>query len=61
MAMLTFLRIGKEIHDETEAYLIEHLLCRRQKFHERVLTKCRSGITRGISQILKRFGLDDFI
>ncbi len=61
MAMLTFLRIGKEIYDETEEYIINHLLYRRQIFYQRILTKCRLGFTRLISGILRVFGLDDFI
>ncbi len=61
MAMLTFLRIGKEIYDETEEYIINHLIHRRQNSYQRMLTKCRQALTRFISRILKFFGLDDFI
>jgi hypothetical protein len=61
MAMLPVLRIGKEIYDETEEYLINHLLYRRQNSYQRMLTKCRRAFTRLISRILKVFGLDDFI
>jgi len=61
MAMLTFLRIGKEIYDETEVYLIEHLLHRQQPFHKRCLRKIRAISTLGISKILGVLGLDDFI
>ncbi len=61
MAMLTFLRIGKEIYDETEEYIINHLLYRRQNSYQRMLAKCRRAFTRLISKILQFFGLDDFI
>jgi hypothetical protein len=61
MAMLTFLRIGKEIYDETEEYLINHLIHRRQNSYQRILTKCRRAFARFISRILELFGLDDFI
>jgi len=59
--MLTFLRIGKEIYDETEEYILNHLLYRRQNSYQRILTKCRRAFTRIISRILRLFGLDDFI
>jgi len=61
MAMLTFLRIGKEIYDETEEYIINHLLHRRRNFFQRMLAKCSFVFTLIISRILKIFGLDDFI
>jgi hypothetical protein len=61
MAMLTFLRIGKEIYDETEVYLIEHLIHRRQSGFMRMLTKCRFVLSRWISGILRRFDLDDLL
>ncbi len=61
MAMLTFLRIGKEIYDETEEYLINHLVHSRQNYYQRLITRCRRTFTHFISRILKLFGLDDFI
>jgi hypothetical protein len=61
MAMLTFLRIGKEIHDETEVYLIEHLISRRQPFHRSVLRKSRRLLSWWVSKILQRFGMDDLL
>jgi hypothetical protein len=61
MAMLTFLRIGKEIYDETEEYLIAHLVRRRQTGFARWLAQCRSVLSRGISGILKRIGVNDLL
>lgn len=61
MAMLTFLRIGKEIYDETEVYLIEHLLNRRYPVYKRWLVKCRAAVNRGISKILRWGGFNDLL
>lgn len=61
MAMLTFLRIGKEIHDETEEFLINHLLDRRRQPYERILSRGRTLVTRTITWILDRCGLENVI
>lgn len=61
MAMLTFLRIGKEIYDETEEYIINHLLYRQQRFYHRALTKCRKTFALFISKIFKMLGIDGLI
>ena len=61
MAMLTFLRIGKEIHDETEEFLIDHLQDRGRKPHQRVLARIRVRAFRTISWILDRCGLHNII
>jgi hypothetical protein len=61
MAMLTFLRIGKEIYDETEVYLIEHLIHRRQTVFMRVLSKFVSVLNRWVSKVLQRFEMDDLL
>lgn len=61
MAMLTLLRIGKEIHDETEEFLIMHLLDRSRKPYQRALSRMRALITRTITWILDRCGLANVI
>ncbi len=61
MAMLTFLRIGKEIYDETEAYLVEHMINRQRTAFEKALARCRSTMSQCILSILKKIGLDDLL
>lgn len=61
MAMLTFLRIGKEIHDETEEFLIAHLLDRGRRPYQRALTRMRVRAFRTISWILERCGFHNVI
>jgi hypothetical protein len=61
MAMLTFLRIGKEIHDETEEFLIAHLLDRGRRPYQKVLTRMRVRAFLSISWILDRCGLRNVI
>ena len=61
MAMLTFLRIGKEIHDETEVYLIEHLINRRSPVYRRWLGSFHAAVGRGVSKILSALGFDNLL
>jgi len=61
MAMLTFLRIGKEIHDETEAYLALHLLQRGQGRWERLVSRITRMLQKICSFVPRLLGLDDLL
>ncbi len=61
MSMLTFLRIGKEIHDETEDYLLNHLIDRDLSFVKRIKRRLLNSLNQFITLILKLFHFDKLI
>jgi len=61
MATLTFLRIGKEIHDELETFLSDHLMQRQARGLKKLRWKLRMTTRRILSRILKWTGFGGLI
>jgi len=61
MATLTFLRLGKEIHDDLEDVLAEHLKERQVTGLERVRWKLRKRMRRMLSALLKQIGYGELL
>ncbi len=61
MATLTFLRIGKAIHDELEDCLAEHLLERETKGLKKMRRKVRKSVHVHIANIIKWIGFGNLL
>lgn len=61
MATLTFLRIGKEIHDELEDLLTDHLMDRQAKGFTKIRLKFRKQTHKLFVTIVRWAGFDGLI
>ncbi len=61
MATLTFLRIGKQIHDELEVLLAEHLAQRQAGGLKKIRLKLRGQIKRLIATMVRWAGFNGLI
>ncbi|MFZ5572962.1 MAG: hypothetical protein ACOZF0_21385 [Thermodesulfobacteriota bacterium] len=61
MATLTFLRIGRMIHDELEECLAEHLLERQARGLKKLRRKGKIMVQAWIAGVVKWFGFGNLI
>jgi hypothetical protein len=61
MATLTFLRLGKEIHDDLEDFLADHLKDRQVTGLERLRWRLKTRMHRILVCLVKRVGFGDLI
>lgn len=61
MAMLTFLRIGKEIHDETEQMITDHLVYREKGTASRLFLRIYKSVCAVCNSILALLGIGDIL
>lgn len=61
MATLTFLRLGKEVHDDLEDFLAEHLKDRRVTGLERLRWKLKNRVHHILVCLLKQIGFGNLI
>lgn len=61
MATLTFLRLGKEIHDDLEDLLADHLKDRQVTGLERLKWRLKNRVHRMLACLVNRIGLGGLI